>query len=68
MLRGTLSGRAAAEIARHVGERIEETFGPLAPLSRFKDVAEVIAMSNDIEFGLASYSYARDMSRVFRVA
>ncbi|MFI7858475.1 MULTISPECIES: NADP-dependent succinate-semialdehyde dehydrogenase [Pseudomonas] len=46
----------------------EETFGPLAPLFRFKDEAEVIAMSNDTEFGLASYFYARDMSRVFRVA
>ncbi|MCP3791507.1 NADP-dependent succinate-semialdehyde dehydrogenase [Pseudomonas sp. N2-11] len=46
----------------------EETFGPLAPLFRIKDEAEVIAMSNDTEFGLASYFYARDMSRVFRVA
>ncbi|MCE5978382.1 NADP-dependent succinate-semialdehyde dehydrogenase [Pseudomonas sp. JR33AA] len=46
----------------------EETFGPLAPLFRFTDEAEVIAMSNDTEFGLASYFYARDMSRVFRVA
>ncbi|MFK0344248.1 NADP-dependent succinate-semialdehyde dehydrogenase [Pseudomonas asiatica] len=46
----------------------EETFGPLAPLFRFKDEAEVIAMSNDTEFGLASYFYARDLSRVFRVA
>jgi succinate-semialdehyde dehydrogenase/glutarate-semialdehyde dehydrogenase len=46
----------------------EETFGPLAPLFRFKDEAEVIAMSNDTEFGLASYFYARDLGRVFRVA
>ena len=46
----------------------EETFGPLAPLFRFQDEAEVIAMSNDTEFGLASYFYARDMSLVFRVA
>src|SRR5471032_2978400 len=46
----------------------EETFGPLAPLFRFKDEAEVIAMANDTEFGLASYFYARDMSRVFRVS
>jgi succinate-semialdehyde dehydrogenase/glutarate-semialdehyde dehydrogenase len=46
----------------------EETFGPLAPLFRFKDEAEVIAMANDTEFGLASYFYARDLSRVFRVA
>ncbi|MBM7062511.1 NADP-dependent succinate-semialdehyde dehydrogenase [Pseudomonas sp. UL073] len=46
----------------------EETFGPLAPLFRFKDEAEVVAMANDTEFGLASYFYARDLSRVFRVA
>ena len=46
----------------------EETFGPLAPLFRFKDEAEVIAMANDTEFGLASYFYAQNMSRVFRVA
>ena len=46
----------------------EETFGPLAPLFRFKDEDEVIAMANDTEFGLASYFYARDLSRVFRVA
>ena len=46
----------------------EETFGPLAPLFRFKDEAEVVAMANDTEFGLASYFYARDLGRVFRVA
>jgi len=46
----------------------EETFGPLAPLFRFKDEDEVIAMANDTEFGLASYFYARDLSRVFRVS
>ena len=46
----------------------DETFGPLAPLFRFKDEAEVIAMSNDTEFGLAAYFYARDLGRVFRVA
>lgn len=53
---------ASALVAR------EETFGPLAPLFRFKDEAEVIAMANDTEFGLASYFYARDLGRVFRVA
>lgn len=46
----------------------EETFGPLAPLFRFKDENEVIAMANDTEFGLASYFYARDIGRVWRVA
>lgn len=46
----------------------EETFGPLAPLFRFKDEAEGIALANDTEFGLAAYFYARDLGRVFRVA
>jgi succinate-semialdehyde dehydrogenase/glutarate-semialdehyde dehydrogenase len=47
---------------------IEETFGPVAPLFRFKDEADVVAQANDTEFGLASYFYARDMGRVWRVA
>ncbi len=46
----------------------DETFGPLAPLFRFKDEAEVIAMANDTEFGLAAYFYSRDIGRVWRVA
>lgn len=46
----------------------EETFGPLAPLFRFRDEAEAIALANDTEFGLAAYFYARDLGRVFRVA
>jgi succinate-semialdehyde dehydrogenase/glutarate-semialdehyde dehydrogenase len=46
----------------------EETFGPLAPLFRFKTEDKVIAMANDTEFGLASYFYARDIGRVWRVA
>ncbi|MGY2374318.1 NADP-dependent succinate-semialdehyde dehydrogenase [Pseudomonas sp. SDO524_S393] len=46
----------------------EETFGPLAPLFRFSDEADVIAQANDTEFGLAAYFFARDLSRVFRVA
>jgi succinate-semialdehyde dehydrogenase/glutarate-semialdehyde dehydrogenase len=46
----------------------EETFGPLAPLFRFNDEAEVIRQANYTEFGLAAYFYARDLSRVFRVA
>jgi succinate-semialdehyde dehydrogenase / glutarate-semialdehyde dehydrogenase len=46
----------------------EETFAPLAPLIRFDTEAEVIAMANDTEFGLASYFYARDLARVWRVA
>lgn len=46
----------------------EETFGPVAALFRFKDEADVIDQANDTEFGLASYFYARDVSRVWRVA
>lgn len=46
----------------------EETFGPVAPLFRFTDEADVIAKANDTEFGLASYFYAADLARVFRVA
>jgi succinate-semialdehyde dehydrogenase/glutarate-semialdehyde dehydrogenase len=45
----------------------EETFGPVAPVFRFKTEAEVIALANDSEFGLASYLYSRDLGRVFRV-
>ena len=46
----------------------EETFGPVAPLFRFKDEADVIAMANDTEFGLASYFYSRDIGRIWRVS
>lgn len=46
----------------------EETFGPLAGVIRFKDEAEVLALANNTEFGLASYFYARDLSRIWRVA
>ena len=45
----------------------EETFGPLAPVFRFKDEAEAIRMANDTEFGLAAYFYSRDVGRVWRV-
>jgi succinate-semialdehyde dehydrogenase / glutarate-semialdehyde dehydrogenase len=46
----------------------EETFGPVAPLFRFKTEAEAIALANDTEFGLAAYFYSRDVGRCFRVA
>jgi succinate-semialdehyde dehydrogenase/glutarate-semialdehyde dehydrogenase len=46
----------------------EETFGPLAPLFRFKTDAEAIAAANDTEFGLAAYFYARDIGRIWRAA
>ncbi len=45
----------------------EETFGPFAPLFMFEDEDEVIAMANDTIFGLASYFYAKDLSRVYKV-
>ena len=46
----------------------EETFGPVAPLFRFKTEEEAIRLANDTEFGLASYFYARDVGRIFRVS
>ena len=46
----------------------EETFGPVAPLFRFKTEAEAIQLANDTEFGLASYFYGRDIGRIWRVA
>jgi succinate-semialdehyde dehydrogenase / glutarate-semialdehyde dehydrogenase len=46
----------------------EETFGPVAPLYKFKDETEVIRLANKTEYGLASYFFARDVGRVFRVA
>lgn len=45
----------------------EETFGPVAPLFRFKTEEEVIKLANDTEFGLAAYFYSRDIGRVWRV-
>lgn len=46
----------------------DETFGPVAPLFRFKTEAEAIQLANDTPYGLASYFYARDVGRIFRVA
>jgi succinate-semialdehyde dehydrogenase/glutarate-semialdehyde dehydrogenase len=46
----------------------EETFGPVAPLFRFKTEEEAIALANDTPFGLAAYFYGRDIGRVWRVA
>lgn len=46
----------------------EETFGPLAPVFRFKTEAEAIAMANDTEFGLAAYAYTRNLGTAFRVS
>ncbi|MHB8493609.1 MAG: NAD-dependent succinate-semialdehyde dehydrogenase [Casimicrobiaceae bacterium] len=46
----------------------EETFGPVAPLIKFRDDAEVVELANRSEFGLASYFYSRDIGRIWRVA
>lgn len=46
----------------------EETFGPVAPLYRFRDDAEALALANDTPFGLAAYFYSRDVGRIFRAA
>lgn len=46
----------------------EEIFGPVAPIARFEDEAEVIARANDTEYGLAAYIYTRDLARGMRVA
>jgi succinate-semialdehyde dehydrogenase / glutarate-semialdehyde dehydrogenase len=46
----------------------EETFGPVAPVFRFKTEQEAITAANDTEFGLASYFYSRDVGRIFRVS
>jgi succinate-semialdehyde dehydrogenase/glutarate-semialdehyde dehydrogenase len=46
----------------------EETFGPVAPLFRFETEEEAVQMANDTEYGLASYLYSRELSRVWRIA
>jgi succinate-semialdehyde dehydrogenase/glutarate-semialdehyde dehydrogenase len=46
----------------------EEIFGPVAPIFRFKQESEAIALANDTEFGLAAYLYTRDIGRSWRVA
>uniref|UniRef100_UPI00111BE3F8 aldehyde dehydrogenase family protein n=1 Tax=Ensifer aridi TaxID=1708715 RepID=UPI00111BE3F8 len=46
----------------------EETFGPVAPLFKFETEEEVVEMANRTEFGLASYFYSKDVSKIFRVA
>ncbi|GLK84842.1 NADP-dependent succinate-semialdehyde dehydrogenase [Ancylobacter defluvii] len=57
-----------ADVKQEMAVSREETFGPLAPLYRFETEDEVVALANDTEFGLASYFYARDLGRVWRVA
>ncbi|HEV2570114.1 MAG TPA: NAD-dependent succinate-semialdehyde dehydrogenase [Beijerinckiaceae bacterium] len=55
-------------VTREMRVAREETFGPVAPLFKFETEEDVIEMANNTEFGLASYFYAKDLSRVFRVA
>ncbi|TPE52518.1 NAD-dependent succinate-semialdehyde dehydrogenase [Amaricoccus solimangrovi] len=55
-------------VTRDMMVATDETFGPVAPLFRFEDEADVIEQANDTIFGLASYFYARDLGRVWRVA
>ncbi len=57
-----------ADVTARMRVTREETFGPLAPLLRFRDEDEVIRLANDTESGLAAYFYSRDVGRVWRVA
>ena len=57
-----------ADISPDMLVATEETFGPLAPLFRFKTDDEALALANNTEFGLASYFYSRDIGRIWRVA
>ncbi len=56
------------EVTTDMKVTYEETFGPVAPLFRFKTEEQVIEMANDTEFGLAAYFYAKELGRVWRVA
>ena len=55
-------------VSTHMMINREETFGPVAPLIRFRDEQEAIDIANDTEFGLAGYFYSRDIGRIWRVA
>jgi len=56
-----------ADVTKEMMVAREETFGPVAPLFKFKTEEDVIAQANDTPFGLAAYFYARDLGRVWRV-
>jgi succinate-semialdehyde dehydrogenase/glutarate-semialdehyde dehydrogenase len=69
----TLGGRfyeptVLADVTNDMKIMREETFGPVAAVTKFKTEEEAIAAANDTEFGLASYFYSRDIGRVWRVA
>ncbi len=57
-----------ADVTTDMKVAVEETFGPVAPVFRFKTEEEALAMANDTEFGLAAYFYSRDIGRVWRVS
>ncbi len=57
-----------ADVTAVMAPAREETFGPVAPLFRFKTEEEAVRMANDTEFGLAAYFYSRDVGRVWRVS
>jgi succinate-semialdehyde dehydrogenase/glutarate-semialdehyde dehydrogenase len=57
-----------ADVKTNMKVTHEETFGPVAPLYRFKTEQELLKLANDTEFGLAAYFYSRDIGRVWRVA
>jgi succinate-semialdehyde dehydrogenase/glutarate-semialdehyde dehydrogenase len=56
------------DVSRSSKLSFEEVFGPVAPLIRFRDEADVVTAANDTEFGLAAYFYSRDIARVWRVS
>ena len=57
-----------ADVTQKMKVAKEETFGPLAPVFKFKDDAEVVQWANDTEFGLAAYFYSRDIGRIWKTA
>jgi succinate-semialdehyde dehydrogenase/glutarate-semialdehyde dehydrogenase len=57
-----------ADVTTQMKVTHEETFGPVAPLYRFKTEEELLRLANDTEYGLAAYFYSRDIGRIWRVA
>jgi len=57
-----------AGVTQEMAVAREETFGPVAPLFRFKSEDELTALANATEYGLAAYFYSRDIGRIWRVA
>lgn len=57
-----------ADVTTEMRVTYEETFGPVAPIYKFKTEEEAVALANATEFGLAAYFYSRDIGRVWRVA